>query len=88
MASNGEGTYLNSLKDSNRNMMKTVTKVTYSKAMFVTYTKELYKVQNYFFVLAQRMKIDKRQKHVFDLYDNKIYVIRIRGLRIRHSIMT
>ena len=34
------------------------------------------------------MKIDKRQKHVFDLYDNKIYVIRIRGLRIRHSIMT
>ena len=41
-----------------------------------------------FFVLAQRMKIDKRQKHVFNLYDNKIYVIHIRVLRITHSIMS
>ena len=47
----------------------------------VKYPKGLHKLHSYFMFLPKRMKIDKCEKLMFNLYDMKIYDIDIRVLK-------
>ena len=55
----------------------------------VKYPKGLHKLHSYFMLLPKRMKIDKCEKLMFNLYDMKIYDIDIRVLKetLDHEII-
>ena len=48
----------------------------------VSYSKRLQKMHSNLLFLSERMKIDKPQKLVCNIYDNKNYIIHIKALKL------